>query len=51
MAKGEGRGVKAYIPSIKLSVKILVALVGLRILLNATRVYLPASIQNFVPSF
>jgi hypothetical protein len=49
MAKG-ARGLKSYIPSVQGVVKILIVLMVLKLVVNATYGSLPAGIQPYVPT-
>jgi hypothetical protein len=51
MAKGEGRGVKSYVPSVRGVVKILIVLVILKIVISYAGPQLPTAVQKFVPVF
>jgi hypothetical protein len=51
MAKGEARGVKGYIPSVRGIVKILIVLVVIKVIVSYALPSLPASVQKFTPVF
>ncbi len=51
MAKGEARGIKGYIPTVRGVVKILIVLVVLKLVINFAWDKLPASVQTYVPMF
>jgi hypothetical protein len=50
MAKGEGRGVRKYLPSIPLIVRVLVALVVLRLVLTAAGASVPQAVRYYLPN-
>lgn len=51
MAKGEARGWKGYVPTVRGVVKILLVLVVLKVVLSYAIPSLPASVQPYVPVF
>lgn len=51
MAKGEGRGWKSFVPSVRGVIKILIVLVVLKVVLSYVGPQLPTSVQKFAPTF
>jgi hypothetical protein len=50
MSKSEGRGVKKYLPSIALVVRVFVALVAIKVVANFVYKYVPPTVAPFLPN-
>lgn len=50
MAKGEGRGVRKYLPSPALIVRVLVATIVLRFVIRAAGNAIPAQVSTYLPN-